>query len=75
VQVLRRALALAGERYDNGYADYLEVLDTERGLFSAELALTSAEGARFRSTVALYQALGGEWTTAAPPANETPTSR
>lgn len=75
VHVLRRALALAGERYDNGYADYLEVLDTERGLFSAELALTSAEGARFRSTVALYQALGGEWTTAPRPATETPVSR
>ena len=35
---------LANERYDNGYSDYLEVLDTERSLFSAELQLASARG-------------------------------
>ncbi len=61
VSALRRALGLAVERYDNGYSDYLEVLDTERGLFSAELALSSARGNRYRALVALYQALGGDW--------------
>ncbi|NWF32545.1 efflux transporter outer membrane subunit [Stenotrophomonas sp. SAM-B] len=60
VDALRRAVDLARERYDNGYADYLEVLDTERGLFSAELALSSARGDRYRASVALYQALGGD---------------
>lgn len=61
VSALRRAVGLAVERYDNGYADYLEVLDTERGLFAAELALSSAQGNRYRAVVALYQALGGDW--------------
>lgn len=63
VSALRRAVGLAVERYDNGYSDYLEVLDTERGLFSAELALSSARGNRYRAMVALYQALGGDWVT------------
>ena len=48
-------------RYDNGYSDYLEVLDTERSLFSAELALTSARGDGYRALVDLYRALGGDW--------------
>lgn len=61
VGALRQALQLARERYDNGYSDYLEVLDTERGLFSAELALTTARGDGYRALVDLYLALGGDW--------------
>ena len=61
VEALRRAVVLATERYDNGYSDYLEVLDTERSLFSAELALTAARGDGYRSLVNLYRALGGDW--------------
>lgn len=58
---LQRAVALAIERYDNGYSDYLEVLDTERGLFAAQLALAEARGDVYRSRVDLYRALGGDW--------------
>ncbi|MET0231562.1 MAG: efflux transporter outer membrane subunit [Rhodanobacteraceae bacterium] len=61
VVALRRAVDLARERYDNGYADYLDVLDTERSLFSSELALSSARGDGYRSLVDLYRALGGGW--------------
>jgi multidrug efflux system outer membrane protein len=61
VAALERAVVLARERYDNGYADYLEVLDTERSLFSAELSLSSARGDSYRSLVDLYRALGGDW--------------
>lgn len=61
VAALQRAVELARERYDNGYADYLEVLDTERSLFSAELSLSSARGDGYRSLVNLYRALGGDW--------------
>ncbi|HSD17955.1 MAG TPA: efflux transporter outer membrane subunit [Thermomonas sp.] len=61
VAALRRAVDLARVRYDNGYSDYLEVLDTERSLFSAELSLTSARGDRYRALVDLYRALGGDW--------------
>ena len=61
VAALRRAVVLATERYDNGYADYLSVLDTERSLFSAELALSAARGDGYRALVGLYRALGGDW--------------
>jgi multidrug efflux system outer membrane protein len=66
VAVLRRGLVLANERYDNGYSDYLEVLDTERNLFTAELQLASARGDHQRALVNLYRALGGDWS-AIPP--------
>jgi outer membrane protein, multidrug efflux system len=61
VIALRRAVELSRERYDNGYADYLDVLDTERSLFSSELSLSAARGDGYRSLVDLYRALGGDW--------------
>lgn len=61
VTALKRAVALANERYDNGYSDYLTVLDTERSLFSAELSLSTARGDGYRSLVGLYRAMGGDW--------------
>ena len=64
VATLRRGVELATERYENGYSDYLEVLDTERSLFSAELQLASARGGYYRAIVDLYRALGGDWTNA-----------
>lgn len=62
VDTLRRGVELANERYDNGYSDYLEVLDTERSLFSAELQLAAARGDYGRALTSLYRALGGDWT-------------
>ena len=66
VATLRRGVELATTRYENGYSDYLEVLDTERSLFSAELALASARGDYQRALVNLYRALGGDWTQVPP---------
>ena len=68
VATLRRGVELANERYENGYSDYLEVLDTERSLFSAELQLASARGDYQRALVDLYRALGGDWTAVPPTA-------
>ena len=68
VATLKRGVALANERYENGYSDYLEVLDTERGLFAAELQLASARGDYQRALANLYRALGGDWTTVPPTA-------
>lgn len=68
VASLRRALELANDRYENGYSDYLDVLDTERSLFAAELALSSARGDYQRALVNLYRALGGDWTQIPPSA-------
>ena len=71
VGTLRRSVELATERYDNGYADYIDVLDAERSLFSAELQLASARGNYDRALVNLYRALGGDWTSAAAVADAT----
>jgi len=60
-EALRRALALAQRRYENGVSSYLEVLDAQRGLFSAELALVQVERRYLEQTVRLYKAMGGSW--------------
>ena len=65
VDALHRALKLAQLRYDNGYSSYLDVLDAERSLFSAELNLASARQAQLDAVVSVYQALGGGWQPAA----------
>ena len=57
-------MRLVNLRYENGYSDYLDVLDTERGLFNAQLSLTQARGDRIRAVVGLYRAFGGDWLTA-----------
>ena len=44
-----------------GITAYLEVLDRQRSLFSAELALAQARGNEYQSLVELYKALGGGW--------------
>ena len=42
-------------------ANYLEVLDAERSLFDAELALSAAQLEQATAAVRLYKALGGSW--------------
>jgi len=63
---LRRALVLARARYQAGAASYLEVLDAERSLFVAELALSQAQLGQLTAAVQMYKALGGSWTGAVP---------
>src|SRR5437867_696369 len=58
---LRRALELATMRYQNGVSSYLDVLDAQRGLFGAELALTQAERDQLVAAVQLYRAVGAGW--------------
>ncbi|MBA3659701.1 MAG: efflux transporter outer membrane subunit, partial [Gemmatimonadales bacterium] len=65
-QALRRALHLAELRYRTGIASYLEVLDAQRSLFDAELALSQAQLGQLTAAVQLYRALGGSWTVATP---------
>ena len=50
-----------GARYDGGVVDFLEVLDTERTLFNAELAQSETLQLYFSAIVQLYGALGGGW--------------
>ncbi len=69
-RALRRALKLADSRYATGVASYLEVLDAQRSLFDAELALSQAELLQLTASVQLYKALGGSWTGAGAPAGK-----
>jgi len=58
---LAEALRHATNRYRAGYSPYLEQLDAQRALFSAELSLEQVRADRLAALVALYQALGGGW--------------
>ena len=61
VTSLRDAARLANIRYRGGVTSFLEVLDTERQLFDAELALAQAQRDELVAVVRLYRALGGGW--------------
>jgi outer membrane protein, multidrug efflux system len=68
VNAERKVLELAEMRYRGGVAAYLEVLDAQRSLFSAELDESQTIGANLVSLVQLYKSLGGGWPAApAPP--------
>jgi NodT family efflux transporter outer membrane factor (OMF) lipoprotein len=54
----RRALALSRERYDKGFVTYLEVIESERSLLTAERTLVQLQAARQTATVDLIRALG-----------------
>ena len=58
---LRDAYRLAERRYEGGIASYLDVLDAQRSLFTAELALMQVRREYLEATVQLYKALGGRW--------------
>ena len=57
----KNANELSKQRYDKGVSSYLEVLDTERTLFSAELQLSELQRQYLNAYVNLYKALGGGW--------------
>jgi NodT family efflux transporter outer membrane factor (OMF) lipoprotein len=61
VDALAAALRNASNRYRAGYTSYIEQLDAQRGLLTAELALVQARADRITAYVALYQAMGGGW--------------
>jgi multidrug efflux system outer membrane protein len=61
VLALRDAARLSDIRYRGGVTSYLEVLDTERQLFDAELALAQAQRDELLGIVRIYRALGGGW--------------
>jgi multidrug efflux system outer membrane protein len=61
VEAARSAAKLSRARYDGGVTSYLEVLDTERSLFNAELAESQTLRLYYTSIIELYKALGGGW--------------
>ena len=52
---------LANIRYTGGVSSYLEVLDSERQSFDADLGLVRAYRDELLAVVRLYRALGGGW--------------
>jgi len=61
ITALRETARLAQRRFDEGYSDYLEVLDAQRSLFTVELSRVTTQQQRLRALVQLYKALGGGW--------------
>jgi multidrug efflux system outer membrane protein len=57
----RDTARLANIRYTGGVSSYLEVLDSERQLFDAELGLITARRDEQLAVVRLYKSLGGGW--------------
>jgi multidrug efflux system outer membrane protein len=55
------AAILSKMRYDKGVTSFLEVLDTQRELFSVELELSELNQLFLTSYIRLYKALGGGW--------------
>lgn len=60
----KKVLELSDLRYKGGVANYLEVLDSQRSLFDAEIAEATAANDHAQSLIRLYKALGGGWPTA-----------
>jgi len=61
VAATEKSLELSKALYDNGYTSFLQVLDAERELFSAQFDKSIALEEQLISTVRLYKALGGGW--------------
>jgi NodT family efflux transporter outer membrane factor (OMF) lipoprotein len=64
----RRALALARARYEQGVADFLQVLIAQRAQLAAEQDLADSTATVSTNLVQLYKALGGGWVEDAAPA-------
>ena len=56
---LRQNVDIARLRYDNGYTDYLAVLDADRSLFNVELNYTQTQADLHLAMIGLYKAMGG----------------
>jgi multidrug efflux system outer membrane protein len=61
VKDLQDSVNVSLMRYRGGTSNYLEVLDSQRSLFSADLTLAEARNNEYQSLVQLYKALGGGW--------------
>ena len=71
VEAATDAAHLAWVRYEGGMTSYLEILETQRSLFGAQLAESETRQLRLNAIVELYAALGGGWYET-PPSEPTP---
>jgi multidrug efflux system outer membrane protein len=61
VEALMEYARIARLRYDNGYTSFIEVLDSERSLFNAELNYVNTQNEVYAGLINTYKALGGGW--------------
>lgn len=61
VASVQKYFDLSRIRYDEGYTDYITVLDAVRQLFDAQVELVQAQNANLAASVGLYRAMGGGW--------------
>jgi outer membrane protein, multidrug efflux system len=59
----RRSQLLALDRYEQGYANYLDVLEAQRSLYAAQDSLAQSDQQMIDNLIAIYKALGGGWET------------
>ena len=61
VDAALNARNLSKERYDKGVTSFLELLESERQAFEAELSFSETTQRLFNGYTKLYKALGGGW--------------
>ena len=59
----RRSQLLALDRYEEGYDTYLDVLEAQRSLYTAQDSLAQSDQLIIDDLIAIYKALGGGWQT------------
>ena len=59
----KRSQLLALDRYEEGYDTYLDVLEAQRSLYTAQDALAQSDQQIVDDLIAIYKALGGGWET------------
>jgi NodT family efflux transporter outer membrane factor (OMF) lipoprotein len=57
----KRSQLLAVDRYEEGYATYLDVLEAQRSLYTAQDSLAQSDQQIIDDLIAVYKALGGGW--------------
>ena len=61
VDALTEYARIARLRYDNGFTSYIEVLDSERSLFTAQLTYVDTQKNIYVGLINTYKAMGGGW--------------
>ena len=61
VEELQKAVVTAQDLFVTGYANYLEVITTQKAVLEAEIDLFEIRRDQFLSAITLYRALGGGW--------------
>jgi multidrug efflux system outer membrane protein len=61
VEALSEYARIARLRYDNGFTSYIEVLDSQRSLFTAQLTYVDTQKDIYVGLINTYKAMGGGW--------------